>query len=112
VSRKLRETSNCTRPCCADALRWKPIPADKALLSVPDDVSFKETVMAAWEGSTGGPSQGWRIISSCQRPLPAKQPLLIPAAYRRKPIFTPRDEVHFTAACAENIPRRFWVLSK
>jgi hypothetical protein len=33
-----------------DAFGWRPIPADtKALLSVPDDASFKEAVMAAWE---------------------------------------------------------------
>jgi len=33
-----------------DALGWRPIPPEiKALLSVPDDASFKETVVAAWE---------------------------------------------------------------
>jgi hypothetical protein len=33
-----------------DSLDWRPIPsATKALLSVPDDATFKETATAAWE---------------------------------------------------------------
>jgi hypothetical protein len=33
-----------------DSLGWRPIPPEtKALLSVPDDATFKETATAAWE---------------------------------------------------------------
>ena len=37
-----------------DALGWRPIPAEtRALLSVPDDATFKETATAAWERFEG-----------------------------------------------------------
>ena len=40
--------------CWFDSLGWRPIPPEtKALLSVPEDASFREAVAAAWERFEG-----------------------------------------------------------
>lgn len=47
-----------------DALGWRPIPPEtKALLSAPDDASFKDVALAAYERFHTMAAAAWRFIS-------------------------------------------------